>query len=390
VPENGTIHRPKNVGEELVGVLTRFGVALRDEGLAIGAGDFMTFCAAMEPLDPTDLVDLYWGGRTCLVTKRDDIPIYHETFRRFFLSGNNPIADMLMVKAHPDAPREESVVPIVVPSTEPGKEEEPEEDETILGLMASNVATLKHKNFIACTPEELEAVRRIMARLRLTPPKRRTRRTRGASSGRVPDLRRTIGKAMRTQGEMIDLSWRKRKTRLRPLILILDISGSMADYSRSLLQFAWSARKAAQKVEVFAFGTRLTHITKALQVRKIDDALERASKHVVDWEGGTRIGDALDLFVRHWGRRGMARGAIVVICSDGLDRGDPEILSTAMERLARLAHTVVWMNPHKGDSADYRAQTLGMMVAEPHIDVMLSCHDFSSLEEFAALLPTLA
>jgi uncharacterized protein len=208
--------------------------------------------------------------------------------------------------------------------------------------------------------------------------------------GRYPDLRKTINAAMRTYGEVTDLSYRSRRIKLRPIILILDISGSMADYSQGLLQFAWASRRVAQRVEVFAFGTRLSYLSNALKTRKIDDALERAAKEVIDWEGGTRIGTSLDTFVRDYGRRGMARGAIVVICSDGLDRGDPELLAQAMERIGRLAHTVVWMNPHKGNNENYKPTSLGMLVAEPHIDVLLSCHDLASLEKLAALLPTLA
>jgi hypothetical protein len=177
---------------------------------------------------------------------------------------------------------------------------------------------------------------------------------------------------------------------LRPLILILDISGSMADYSRNLLQFAYSAKRATAKVEVFCFGTRLTRITKALDHRRPDHALELAAKAVVDWEGGTRIGESLDAFVRHWGRRGLCRGGVVVICSDGLDRGDPALLSSSMERLSRLCYRLIWMNPHKGGNVDFRPSTLGMMVAAPHIDLVLSGHDLASLEELAMLLPTLS
>jgi uncharacterized protein with von Willebrand factor type A (vWA) domain len=157
-----------------------------------------------------------------------------------------------------------------------------------------------------------------------------------------------------------------------------------------LLQFAYSAKRAASRVEVFCFGTRLTRITRALDHRKPDDALRLAARTVFDWEGGTRIGACLESFVRDWGRRGLTRGGIVVICSDGLDRGDPAVLSAAMERLARLSYRVVWMNPHKGDKADFRPTTLGMMVVAPHIDMLLSGHDLRSLEEFAALLPTLS
>jgi len=190
-------------------------------------------------------------------------------------------------------------------------------------------------------------------------------------------------------GEPSELFWRKRRLRVRPLVLILDVSGSMADYSRNLLQFAYSARRAASRVEVFCFGTRLTRITRALERRRPDDALDAAAELVFDWEGGTRIGDSLDAFVKGFGRRGLSRGAIVVICSDGLDRGDPAVLAHAMERLARLSHRIVWMNPHKGDDAEFRPSTLGMMVAAPHVDLLLSGHDLASLEELAELLPEL-
>ncbi|WP_214369919.1 vWA domain-containing protein [Pseudonocardia sp. H11422] len=371
----------------LVGVLVDFGRALRAEGVSVGSGDMLTFCAAMTPLDPTDLVDLYWGGRVSLVTRRDDIVVYDRVFREFFLDAGNPVDELVKIEAQAE-PEAETVLEI--PAADPGAEEP--DEETVLGLMASNVETLKSKSFAACTDDELDALRRIMARIKLTPPRRRTRRTRPARQGRRPDLRATIRRSLRMHGEMVDLYWRRRRYRLRPLILILDISGSMSDYSRALLQFAYSAKRASSgpfKVEVFCFGTRLTHLTTSLETRKPDDALERAAGLVVDWEGGTRIGDSLDTFVRHWGRRGMARGGVVVICSDGLDRGDPDVLATAMERLSRLCHRIVWMNPHKGTDANYRPQTVGMMVAGPHIDVLLSGHDLSSLEELADLLPEL-
>ncbi len=370
-------------------VLVDFGRALRSKGLAVGSGDILTYCKAMAPLDPTDLVDLYWAGRTTLIMRREDLALYDEVFRSFFLASDSPVQKMLKVKAQSAAVAE---APFEIPATEPsGKEQE---EETLLGLMASNVETLKHRSFGECTKEELDALRRIMARIKLTPPKRRTRRTKTARDGRRPDMRRTIRESLRTNGEMVDLYWRRRRVRQRPLILILDVSGSMSDYSRALLQFAYSAKRgasqrASQKVEVFCFGTRLTCVTKTLQTRKPDEALERAAKLVVDWEGGTRIGDSLDKFVRQWARRGMCRGGVVVICSDGLDRGDPELLSDSMERLSRLCHNIVWMNPHKGNNPNYQPQTVGMMVAQPYIDVLLSGHDLSSLEELAALLPKL-
>jgi hypothetical protein len=365
-------------------VLVDFSGELRAAGLPVGTGDVLTYCTAMGPLDPADLLDVYWAGRTTLVSRREDIAVYDEVFARFFLGGPGPLRELLTLKARVTS---ETDAVLEVPATEPGTDGK--QEQAALGLMASDVEALRHKSFAACTPDELAAVRRIMARIRLTPPRRRARRTRSAASGRFPDLRQTVRESMRMHGEPAELRWRRRKVRLRPLILILDVSGSMADYSRSLLQFAYSAKRAAGRVEAFCFGTRLTRITKELDHREPDDALARAAEAVFDWEGGTRIGDSLDAFVKDWGRRGLCRGGIVVICSDGLDRGDPEVLATAMERLRRLSYRVVWMNPHKGGNRDFQPSTLGMMIAAPHIDLMLSGHDLNSLEELAALLPAL-
>jgi uncharacterized protein len=366
--------------------MEKFSRELRAAGLAVGTGDILGYSAAMAALDPSDLLDLYWGGRVTLVTRRDDLLVYDEVFRRFFLGGTDPILQMLTLRAQVTA---EAEAVLQVPATDPDGERRQDREAT-LGLMASDAEALRHRSFAACTPEELAAVRRIMARIRLTPPRRRTRRTAPARAGRSPDLRRTVRQSLRMHGDPAELFWRQRRVRLRPLILILDISGSMADYSRNLLQFAYSAKRAAAKVEVFCFGTRLTRITRALDHRRPDRALELAARTVFDWEGGTRIGASLDSFVRDWGRRGLCRGGIVVICSDGLDRGDPAVLAAAMERLRRLSHRVVWMNPHKGDNRDFRPSTLGMMVAAPHVDLLLSGHDLSSLEELATLLPRLS
>lgn len=367
------------------GMLVAFGRELRLAGITVGSGDIMTYCAAVARLDPTDLVDLYWAGRSTLVTRRDQIGTYDRVFRSFFLAAGNPVTQLFTITPGSSA---QAQAALQIPAAQEGDEEPG--DQALLGLMASDAEALRHKSFAACTPEELAAVRRIMAKIRLTPPRRRTRRTVPAPRGSRPDLRRTVREAMRTHGEPAELHWRRRRVKLRPLILILDVSGSMADYSRHLLQFAYSAKRAAaSRVEVFCFGTRLTRITKALDHRRPDDALALAARTVFDWEGGTRIGACVDSFVRQWGRRGLCRGGIVVICSDGLDRGDPAVLAAAMERLARLSYRVVWMNPHKGDNAGFRPTTLGMMVAAPHIDLLLSGHDLASLEELAALLPTL-
>ena len=369
--------------DAFTGLLVGFAGELRAAGLAVGSGDVLLYCSALSLLDPSDLVDLYWAGRTTLVNSRDDIATYDAVFRRFFLAEAQPDDPLrLMLRASA-----QSQGALAIPSTEPGDDDR--EDDAILGWMASDVEALKHKAFAACTPEELAALRRIMARIRLTPPRRRTRRTAAARAGIRPDPRRTVRESMRMHGEPARLYWRRRKVRLRPLILILDISGSMADYSRSLLQFAHSTTRSAARVEVFCFGTRLTRVTGAMDCRRPDEALERAAQAAFDWDGGTRIGDCLDVFVRDWARRGLCRGGIVVICSDGLDRGDPAVLASAMERLGRLSHRLVWLNPHKGDNEDFRPSTLGMMVAAPYIDLLLSGHDLASLEKLAAMLPGL-
>jgi uncharacterized protein len=369
-------------------VLVGFAHELRAAGLKVGSGDVLTYFAAMTPLDPTDLVDLYWAGRATLVSRHTDESVYDLIFRRYFLDQDGPAAGQLPLD--PDSVAEAEAA-LVMPGTEPGPEDEDDQDRPALGWMASGVDALKHRSFTACTPEELAALRRIMTRMRLTPPRRRTHRTRlTTGSGTEPDLRATISESMRMHGEPPNqLFFRQRKTKLRPLILILDVSGSMADYSRHLLQFAHTATQAATRVEVFCFGTRLTRITRELAHQRIDAALEEAARTVVDWEGGTRIGQSLDTFVRTWGRGSLCRGGVVVICSDGLDRGDPEVLALAMERLARLCYRIVWLNPHKGDNRDFRPSTLGMMVAAPHIDLLLSGHDLASLEELAAALPVL-
>jgi uncharacterized protein len=371
-------------------VLAGFAGELRAAGLTVGTGDVLAYFAAMTPLDPTDLADLYWAGKITLVSRHEDHGVYDRVFRAYFLGEDAPARDQLMISARSAA---EAEAALVLPATEPGADNDDEQRQA-LGWMASDADALRHRSFAACTPAELAALRKIMTRMRLTPPRRRTRRTKTALAGQEPDVRAVIRESMRRLGEPPGLFFRQRKAKPRPLILILDVSGSMADYSRHLLLFAHTARRSAAggsggRVEVFCFGTRLTRITRALARQRADAALEQAARTVVDWDGGTRIGQSLDTFVRTWGRGGLCRGGVVVICSDGLDRGDPDVLAAAMERLERLCYRIVWLNPHKGGSQDFRPATLGMMVAAPHIDLLLSGHDLASLEELAAALPVL-
>src|SRR5260221_10811657 len=238
--------------DRIVRLLVRWGSELGAGGLAVGSGDIMSYCGAMTELDPADLAGLDWAGRTVLVCRLDDIAGYDRVFRRFFLGDDDQVAELLRLNAA--AASQVSQAALVIPATDPGSDERGEE--AVLGLTASGAETLRHKSFAACTPDELAAVRRIMARIRLTPPQRRTRRTRPARRGSVPDLRRIVRGSMRMHGEPAELCWRGRKVRPRPLILILDVSGSMADYSPNPLQLAHPSRTEPVGVGGFSFGTR--------------------------------------------------------------------------------------------------------------------------------------
>lgn len=368
----------------LLASLLGFCLALRDGGLRLGTDDAMTYASAAALLNPADLEDLYWSGRVTLVHSREQIPIYDAVFTRYFLGGNED--ELPTPKTTPAFDRGADAT-FDVPSGDRPDQEEEGEDTTRLGAVAAAVVVDRSKSFAECTDEELESLRRIISKLRVAPPIRRTRRRRSSPAGRKLDLRRMARETMRGHGEPGELMWLDRREKPRPLVLILDISGSMADYSRNLLQFAHSTKRAAGRVEVFCFGTRLTRITPALRRRDPDQALALAGQEVRDWAGGTQIGASLDEFVRTYARRGLARGAVVVICSDGLDRGDPALLDGALERLERLSHRIVWMNPLKGDLDEYTATSLGMSVALPHVDLLWSGHNLTSLEAFAGALP---
>jgi uncharacterized protein with von Willebrand factor type A (vWA) domain len=369
---------------EFDALLIDFGQALRFAGLPVGTDDVLTFCQSVTHLDVSDLMDVYWSGRATMVRRREHVPIYNIVFRMFFLDIDPTNTDerkrMMRASANAGATLE-------IPNTEEGLPGDISPDEAKLGYVASTSEVYRHKAFADCTDDELRQLRRLMSRMRVTPPRRRTHRTTKARRSATLDMRRMARDTMRGLGEPRDLAYKQRKHKLRPLVLILDVSGSMADYSRNLLQFAYSARRANAKVEVFCFGTRLSRITKSLERRDPDEAMRQAGDAVLDWDGGTRIGDSLREFTREARRSRFGRGAIVVICSDGLDRGDPQQLEEAMETLSRLAHRVIWVNPHKGDAPVYVPASLGMIVANPYIDEVHSGHNLASLERLAERLP---
>ena len=360
---------------EAQATLVRFGRALRSEGVTVGTGQIAAFCEAASLLAGDDL---YWAGRATLASSRGDVDLYDRVFRAFFGGERVPPGP---APRRPAAPTGEGRASRLDPR--PGADEHAPE----LAL-ASGVERLNHKPFSRCSEEELERLAAAMAEIRLAVPLRRSRRLDSARRG-TPDLRRTLRHSFRTAGEPVERAWRAPRRRRRRLVLVVDVSGSMAPYSRALVMFAHAALRADARWEAFCFGTRLTRVTRALAATDVETALGRAAAEVVDWDGGTRIGESLKRFLDEFGHRGLTRGAVVAICSDGLDVGDPELLRAQMARLSRLAHRVVWLNPLKEDPR-YEPLARGMRAALPHVDAFASAHDLASLEELARLLERLS
>jgi hypothetical protein len=250
----------------------------------------------------------------------------------------------------------------------------------------SAVEVLRQKDFASYSDEELAQAQQLMTSLRLAGPPRRSLRLRPTSRTRGrPDLRRTVRASLRAGGEPMRRAWREPGERLRRLVLLLDVSGSMEPYARALLRFTQAAVAGRQRVEAFALGTRLTRITRELGTRDPDRAVQRAAERVVDWSGGTRLGECLRRFNDEWGVRGVARGAIVVVLSDGWDRGDPEVLGDQMARLSRVAHSIVWVNPLKV-TPGYAPLARGMAAALPYVDHFVEGHSVAALEELARVI----
>lgn len=358
--------------DDPVARLVLFGRALRDEGLAVGTGRIAAFCRAASLLAPGDL---YWAGRATLVARREEIAVYDRVFRAFFGGGRT----LPPRRARP-------VVRLLAAGAEEASHSARGRDDAEPGLaLASRVELLRRKSFARCSAEERATLAALMARVELAVPTRRSRRRLPARAG-APDLRRTLRRSFRTGGEPLERAWRERRRRRRRLVLLLDVSGSMSSYSRALVVFAHAALRADPRWEAFCFGTRLTRLTKALATADPDEALRRAAAEVADWDGGTRIGESLKRFLDRYGHGGVARGAVVVICSDGLEVGDPDELAEQMARLSRLAHRIVWLNPLKEDPA-YEPLARGMRAALPFVDSFASGHNLASLEALAERLP---
>ena len=352
-----------------------FGRVLRGAGLRVGTDRVVGFARALEELDAGRREDVYWAGRITLVSRPEEIEPYDRAFELFWDRGAS-------ARTKP-RPKMRFSVPQPESSVMPPKKtvEKSERGEEAVKLRYSPVEVLRTKDFALYSPEEFAELQRLLADLRLSGALKRSRRLEPAHRGRH-DPRRTLRGAMRTGGEAVRHRFRKPRVRPRRVVLLCDVSGSMATYSRALLRFLHAGVISGARLEAFSIGTRLTRITRELATRDPDEALRQASGAMKDISGGTRLGDAIKEFVDRWGQRGMARGAVVVVLSDGWDRGDVAVLAEQMQRISRLAHRVIWVNPLKS-APGYKPLAAGMAAALPHVDVFLSGHNFESLEELA-------
>jgi uncharacterized protein len=377
----------------LAGALSR---RLRAAGLPVTPERSAAFARALTVVRPLTRRRLYWTARGVFVSDRAQVAAFDAIFLAIFGDrADQPAADQEDARAaaaaqdrpqadRPGAPGELDAAAgasASVSSTAPGPDAaEPEIDVPL--ARASDEERLAAKSFDALEPDELARLYRLMSRLELATPLRRTRRYRGGRHGRHIDMRRTLRASLRTGGDPVRLARRRRRIVRRRLVLLCDISGSMEPYARAYLQFLASAAGSGPKAEAFVFATRLTRLTRALASRHPERAIQRAAATAPDWSSGTRIGDALKTFNDRHGRRGMARGAVIVILSDGWERGDPRLVSREMERLARLAHRIVWVNPRVSASA-FSVQAGGMVAALPHCDALVSGHSYAALGEVA-------
>lgn len=378
--------------------LVLFGRLLRAVGVKIPTGALSDLATSTRWIDIRSREDFREAARCLLVSRHEDMELFDRAFDLFWRSWKEQGGDLLE-RALDELPLEQT------PSDHPpagsrragsadlslgaiGVAESEEDDEegapSPLPVYSASEA-LRSKDFALYSQDELIDAQRFLESMQWAIVRRRSLRTRPARQGRRLDVRRSVRQNLRHGGELLNLAYRGPKMKRRPVVLLCDISGSMDRYTRLLLHFLHSIETSAQRTEIFVFGTRLTRITQALKHRNPDEAIAAASVEVQDWSGGTRIGESLHAFNQSWARRVLGHGAIVIIISDGWDRGDPAVLSREMERLQRASYRLLWLNPLLG-SRNYRPLTQGIQAALPYIDDFLPVHNLASLEALARLL----
>lgn len=354
-------------------LLLGFARALRAAGVTVTADRERTFLEAVAEVGLDSRRHTYWAGRATLTSSHADIERYDQVFTAWF-SGTELKSGQ---RAAPDRPQTHQASL----DDERGGEVGDVDDDSVRA-MASGREVLRHRDVGSMSPADRAALARLFGTLHPRPPRRRARRHVRTRSGLV-DGTATLREQLRRMGEPGRIHHRRKGTRPRRIVLLIDVSGSMTAYADSILRLAHVFVQSvpdAGAVEVFTMGTRLTHVTRALRDRDTERALIAAGRTVPDWSGGTRLGEVLAAFLDRWGRRGMARGAVVVVFSDGWERDAPEQLGEQMRRLAALAHRVVWVNPHRG-KAGYQPIQQGIVAALPYIDDFVAGHSLATFEE---------
>jgi uncharacterized protein len=358
-----------------------FARLLRAAGVDVPVGSTVAFGEALAAVGVDRRDAVYWAGRATLVRRPEDTHTYDRAFRAWWqhehdLSSGQPATRELSIAF--DAGNEDDA--------DDGSDQDDTEQTPTLAVRYSPAEVLRHRDFSLYTSAEFAESRRLMADLRLAGALRRSRRQQHSRRHRGrPDLRRTVRRALRTGGEPVHRAFLEPASRPRRIVLLCDVSGSMEPYARALVRFLHAAVVGRARVEAFAMGTRLTRITRELSSHDPDAAIAAAARRVTDWSGGTRLGETLREFNDRWGVRGTARGSVVVILSDGWDRGDPDLLAEQMSRLQRVAHRLVWVNPLKA-SPDFAPLARGMAAALPFVDEFVEGHSLASLEHLAEVV----
>ena len=371
LPDTAALRQP----DEL---LLGFARALRAAGLSVTQDRAQAFLRAAALVGVDDPHTTYWAGRATLCTGPDDLERYDQVFHAWGVAqerrGGPP----------QEGPDQRTVQADLVDDRDSGGEEQPEDAEE-LAATASATEVLRHRDIGVMDAAEKARLAALFGSLRPRSPRRTANRRTAWHRGDL-DAARTLRRMRARMGEPGPVAWRRRRTRARRVVLLVDVSGSMSPYADALLRFAHAAVRARPaSTEVFTIGTRLTRVTRELRLRDPDRALAAGGSAIPDWSGGTRLGEVLKAFLDRWGQRGTARGAIVVICSDGWERGGTELLGEQMTRLQRLAHSVVWVNPHKG-RLGYEPLTGGMQAALPSVDHFVAGHSLAAFEELVKVM----
>jgi uncharacterized protein with von Willebrand factor type A (vWA) domain len=361
---------------DVVATVLGFARTLRSAGVTASPDRVGAMLSAVAHLDVLDPTAVYWAGRLTLCGGPDDLDRYDAAFAAYF-GGEAPRPRR---SSATEPPRLATVAPL--PTGDGSRDGDEPAD---LASRASGEEVLRHRDLADLTPAEREHLRRLFTLLAPAAPMRTSRRRAPSPAGAVHQAR-TVRRALRDGGEVTRLLHHRARPRPRRVVLLIDVSGSMSPYADALLRFAHAAVRARPaSTEVFTIGTRLTRVTRELRLRDPDRALAASGSAIPDWSGGTRLGEVLKAFLDRWGQRGTARGAVVVLCSDGWERGGAELLGEQMARLHRLAHAVVWVNPHKG-RVGYEPLTAGMVAALPSVDHFVAGHSLAAFEELAGVM----